>query len=172
MVGLRISTGALFLLTIIAAGCSSGDGDAGVNAGQPPPAARGPASSPTPGSGAGARVITATMDEYTIRLESDRVPAGPVRLAVRNAGTRGHEIQVYPIPDHTGGHGDEMAGDRLVSGAVGRLAMVLPGETKVLDVELPAGGWELGCHLLDAENGRSFDHYERGMKTTLTVAWQ
>jgi hypothetical protein len=62
-----------------------------------------------------------------------------------------------------------MTGDRLEEGAVGRLAMVLPGQEMVLDVELQPGEWELGCHLLDSENGRQFDHYDRGMKTALTV---
>jgi P-type Cu+ transporter len=116
---------------------------------------------------AGAPVLNATMDEYAIRLDRDRVPAGPVRLVVQNAGSRGHEIQVYP-KRHGDDHG-EMTGDRLEEGAVGRLAMVLPGQTLVLDVDLPAGEWELGCHLLDSENGRRFDHYDRGMKTALTV---
>jgi P-type Cu+ transporter len=117
---------------------------------------------------AGAPVVTAVMDEYSIRLDTDTVPAGPVRLVVRNAGSRGHEIQVYPRRSG-GGHSEEMSGDRLEEGAVGRLAMVLPGQEMVLDVELRAGEWELGCHLLDSENGRRFDHYDRGMKTALTV---
>jgi hypothetical protein len=47
--------------------------------------------------------------------------------------------------------------------------MVLPGQTLVLDVDLTAGDWEVGCHLLDSENGRRFDHYDRGMKMGLTV---
>jgi hypothetical protein len=45
--------------------------------------------------------------------------------------------------------------------------MVLPGQTQELDVDLSAGDWEVACHLLDAESGRQFDHYDRGMKTGL-----
>jgi Cu+-exporting ATPase len=115
-----------------------------------------------------AAVLNATMDEYSIRLDRTTVPAGPVRLVVQNTGSRGHEVQVYPKRHQGDDHG-EMAGDRLEEGAVGRLAIVLPGQTLVLDVDLTAGEWELGCHLLDSENGRRFDHYERGMKTALTV---
>jgi hypothetical protein len=116
---------------------------------------------------ASAPVVNATLDEYGIRLDRDHVPAGPVRLAVTNTGSRGHEVQVYP--KRTGDDHDEMEGDRLEEGAVGRLMMVLPGQTLVLDVDLTAGDWELGCHLLDSENGRRFDHYDRGMKTALSV---
>jgi hypothetical protein len=116
---------------------------------------------------AGAPVLNATLDEYGIRLDRDRAPAGPVRLVVTNSGSRGHEVQVYP--KRAGGGHDEMSGDRLEGGAVGRLAMVLPGQSLVLDVDLSAGDWELGCHLLDSENGRQFDHYDRGMKIALTA---
>ena len=117
---------------------------------------------------ADAPVLNATLDEYGIRLDRSSVPAGPVRLVVANAGSRGHEVQVYP--KRAGGDHDEMEGDRLEDGAVGRLMMVLPGQTLVLDVDLTAGEWELGCHLLDSENGRRFDHYDRGMKTDLSVS--
>ena len=116
---------------------------------------------------AAAPVLNVTLDEYGIRLDRDTVPAGPVRLVVTNSGSRGHEVQVYP--KRAGGAHKEMSGDRLEEGAVGRLAMVLPGQTLVLDVDLAEGAWELGCHLLDVENGRRFDHYDRGMKTALTV---
>jgi len=120
---------------------------------------------------AGAPVVNAVLDEYTIQLDRSEVPAGPVRLVVRNTGSRGHEVQIYP-EQTDGGHDEEMGGDRIEEGAIGRLAMVLPGQELVLDVNLSAGAWELGCHLLDAENGQRFDHYDRGMKTPLTVIGQ
>jgi hypothetical protein len=117
-----------------------------------------------------APVVTATLDEYGVRLDQAQVPAGPVRLVVTNSGSRGHELQVYPDEEQAGGgHDEEMGADRLMEGTVGRLAMVLPGQTAVLDVDLSAGIWEVACHLLDAENGQRFDHYDRGMTTTLSV---
>jgi hypothetical protein len=54
-------------------------------------------------------------------------------------------------------------------GAAGRAPIILPGETVALDVELSSGTWEVACHLTDNEGGASFDHYDRGMKTALTV---
>ena len=30
--------------------------------------------------------------------------------------------------------------------------------------------WCATCHLVDSESGNTFDHYDRGMKTTLAVA--
>ena len=62
-----------------------------------------------------------------------------------------------------------MAGDRLMEGAAGRLMMVLPGQTAVLDMDLSAGTWEIACHLIDSENGQQFDHYDRGMTAALRV---
>jgi len=117
-----------------------------------------------------APVVEVTLDEYGIRLDRASVPAGPTRLIVRNGGSRGHEVQIYPARGAPGGgHNDAMQGDRLMPSAAGRLALVLPGQTLILDVDLSTGAWEIGCHLIDAENGTRFDHYERGMKTAFTV---
>jgi soluble P-type ATPase len=134
-------------------------------------AAAPPSTGPMADFPAGAPVVTAVMDEYAIRLDRTEVPAGPVRLIVRNEGSRGHEVQVYPRRSGAG-HDEDMGAERLEEGAIGRLTMVLPGQEAILDVDLSAGAWELGCHLLDSENGRRFDHYDRGMKTDLTVTDQ
>jgi Cu+-exporting ATPase len=120
---------------------------------------------------AGAPVVNAELKEYGITLDSTRVPAGPVRLVVHNAGSRGHELQVYPTSS-AGGHHDAMTAGDAMPGAAGRLVMVPPGATQVLDVELTAGRWEVGCHLIDSENGKRFDHYDRGMKTAVTAVQQ
>ncbi|MGH2604455.1 MAG: hypothetical protein ACRDJ9_34335, partial [Dehalococcoidia bacterium] len=90
-----------------------------------------------------------------------------VRLIVRNEGQRGHELQVYPADTDAGGQHAGHGGT--VPGAIGRLQLVPVGQEQALDVTLTAGAWELGCHLQDSEGGRSFDHYDRGMKTTVTA---
>lgn len=117
-----------------------------------------------------AKTVNVTLTEYGIQLDTDKLPAGPVRFVVRNTGQRGHELQVYPKEATSGGgHDMAMAAGRVISTAIGRLQLVPVGQTAAVDVTLTSGVWELGCHLQDSENGKSFDHYDRGMKTTLTV---
>lgn len=128
--------------------------------------ATGAAATPVPGTA----TVNVSLGEYVVGLDTVRVPAGPVRLVVRTTGSRGHELQIYPAGAATGGgHGMEQGAGGVMPGAAGILRVVPAGETLVLDVNLPAGAWELGCHLTDAEGGTTFDHYERGMKATLTV---
>jgi uncharacterized cupredoxin-like copper-binding protein len=119
---------------------------------------------------AGAQTLTVELDDYTVKLDKTTVGAGPVRLVVRNAGQRGHELQVYPMDAVSGsGHGTHMGSGGVVQGAVGFLQLIPVGQTMELDVVLPAGKWEVACHLTDSENGKSFDHYDKGMKTALTA---
>jgi Cu+-exporting ATPase len=114
-----------------------------------------------------AAIVGVRLTEYGVGLDTAAVPAGPVRLVISNAGRRGHELQVAPRGHAR--HDEAAAAGGAVPGAVGRVPVIVPGETVVLDVTLTAGAWELACHLLDSDGGRSFDHYDRGMKTTLRV---
>jgi uncharacterized cupredoxin-like copper-binding protein len=135
-------------------------------AGQAAALATGPAASPV----LGARTVGVELAEYSVKLDASSVPAGPLHFVVSNTGQRGHQLQVYPSGMASGGaHGIQMAQGGMMRGTVGFLQLVAPGQTAALDVTLTAGSWELACHLMDSENGKSFDHYDRGMKTTLTV---
>lgn len=55
------------------------------------------------------------------------------------------------------------------SGAVGFLQLIPVGQTQTLDVTRAPGSWELACHLQDSQHGQAFNHYDKHMKTILTV---
>lgn len=133
----------------------------------PAAVATGPAASSVPE----ARTVTIDLTEYSVKLDTTTVPAGSVHFVVRNAGQRGHQLQVYPSGAVSGSNHDmQMAQGNLMQGTVAFLQLVAPGQTMALDVTLPAGRWELACHLMDSEQGKSFDHYDRGMKAILSVS--
>lgn len=133
------------------------------------PVATGGAATPAPN----ATSITVTLTEYTVTLDHTSIPAGPVHFIVKNSGQRGHQFQVYPsgtvTQGSTGQHGMPMAASGAVVGAVGFLQLIPVGQTQTLDVTLAPGSWEIACHLQDSQNGQAFDHYDKGMKTRLTV---
>lgn len=169
--GVSLAVGGLLLLL---AGCGSSNGHRSMNlntqANAPalPVAALATGTATTPV--AGAQTLTVELGEYTVKLDKSSVPAGPVHLVVRNAGQRGHQLQVYPKDAvSSGGQGMQMGTGGLVQGAVGYLALIPVGQTAALDLVLPAGTWEIACHLQDSENGKAFDHYDRGMKAPLSV---
>ena len=133
----------------------------------PAAAATGPAASPVPG----ARAVNVDLAEYSVKLDTASVPAGPVHFVVRNAGQRGHQLQIYPVGSVSeNNHGAQMTQGGMMQGTIGSLQIIVPVQTAELDVSLPAGRWELACHMQDSENGKNFDHYDRGMKATLTVS--
>ena len=132
------------------------------------PVATGGAANPAPN----ATSVTVTLTEYTVTLDQTSIPAGPVHFIIKNSGQRGHQFQVYPagmVTQAGGSHAMQTMASGAMMGAVGFLQLVPTGQTQVLDVTLPAGSWELACHLQDSQNGQAFDHYDKGMKTTLTV---
>ena len=161
--------------------------DAGMHVSQPAPlgmpgpitgaiarSAPAPTTNLTTGSASNTQVVNIVLDEYAVKPEAAVLVPGPVRLIVRNAGRRGHELQVYRMDGDPGGHahGVEMSPDGVVSGAVGVLRLIPVDETRVLEITLSAGTWELACHLVDSEDGKRFDHYDRGMMTTVKVVEQ
>jgi len=119
---------------------------------------------------AGARTVNATLSEYAVTLETESVPAGPVHLVIHNTGQRSHQLQIYPKDAAAGAeHAMQMGHSGAMPNAVAFLPLIPAGETAALDIMLPAGAWEVACHLMDAENGKGFDHYDKGMQTTLIV---
>lgn len=120
---------------------------------------------------AGAQTVNVTLNEYSVTLDTATVHPGPLHLIVRNAGQRGHQLQLYPAMAMSAQqHNQSMQmANGTMPGTVGYLQLVTPGETTVLDVTVSAGSWEIACHLQDSANGQTFDHYDKGMKTALSV---
>lgn len=88
--------------------------------------------------------ITVTEREYRITLSSHKAPAGRVRFLVRNAGTYPHALAVSG------------AGVKLK-----RTAIIAPGKSAVLLVDLRSGRYSLWCPVPG--------HAAKGMKAMLTA---
>lgn len=177
MRSLVLITSAALVLLLVACGSNNAAKSGGqnmrgmaTNAPAAPPAvalSTGAAASPI----AGAQTVNITLTEYAVTLDTTAVHPGPLHLIVRNAGQRGHQLQLYPALAMSAQQHDQamQMNGSLMAGAVGYLQLIPSGETTVLDVTVSAGSWEIACHLQDAENGQAFDHYDKGMKSVLTV---
>jgi uncharacterized cupredoxin-like copper-binding protein len=99
---------------------------------------------PPPPPPAPARVL-AFSREFRFNLSRAAVPAGPLRLQLRNIGEDEHDLRVI------GPHGAARA----------ETGVVLPGRVGQLRVRLPRGRYTLICTVAD--------HAARGMTTTLDV---
>jgi len=91
-------------------------------------------------------VVDVKLTEFTIEMPRTVTP-GQVTFSVTNAGTREHNFEVE-------GEGVEKSFE----------IKLKPGETKNLQVDLPAGTYKVYCPM--------DDHQERGMQLEITVAQQ
>ena len=96
-------------------------------------------------------------DKFQIVLDRNSVPAGTVRFVVENTGKKTHELVIeaadaVDIAFETEGKKAEL---ELEAGTKGVLEWKLD----------QPGKYRLACHL----TGNNTDHFEKGMKTELTV---
>jgi uncharacterized cupredoxin-like copper-binding protein len=89
--------------------------------------------------------VLAVAREFRFGLSRASVPAGPLRLQLRNIGEDEHDLRVV------GPHGAARA----------ETGIVLPGRVGQLRVRLPRGRYTLICTVAD--------HAARGMTTALVV---
>ncbi len=82
-----------------------------------------------------------TLNEWAVALASGTVKAGKVTFQVKNAGNLEHDFVIE---------------------GVGKIPLILPGETKTLVVNLKPGTYTVLCSLSG--------HKEAGMQTKLTVS--
>ena len=97
------------------------------------------AAHPTPAA------VEAKLSEWTIRLSDSAVPAGPVTFTVTNGGSIPHALEVE-------GHGIEK-----------QTALIQPGASTTLTLDLPPGTYEVYCPV-----GQD-SHKKLGMEPHLTV---
>jgi uncharacterized cupredoxin-like copper-binding protein len=152
-----IST-ALGLLALVAASCGGDDDES-------------PARDE---SGAPASVVTVNLKNWAVEPSASTLAAGTVKFSAMHeaehgsmdaAGEEGavHQLLVAPLP----------AGARAGQGEFGapvlNLTGLKPGETKSADVQLAPGTYELACLTVEEVNGKTVNHYEKGMFTEVTV---
>ena len=135
---LAIAAAALF----VAAGCTAGK----------------------PATGVHESLVRVSERDFRISVQPKRVPAGDVRILVRNKGPVAHEFVVV----HTGSSqlplradGLTVDEDEIEPETVGILEPGAPGEVRELRLHLPPGRYELICNMSG--------HYLGGMHADLVV---
>ncbi len=111
--------------------------------------------------------ISATLDDYSITLNTSTSPSGSVTFDVENAATQIHEFVVArtdlaadALP--TGDDGDVSEEGATDLEVIDEIEDVEPGATEQLDVTLEPGDYVLFCNLPG--------HYRQGMTTEFTVS--
>jgi hypothetical protein len=115
-----------------------------------------------PGAASGSTVVRVTERDFRIVLARKRVPAGDVRLLIRNRGPDTHEVilaraRSRRLPLRSDGltvDEDALEGDV-------RELDVPPGTVRELRLHLRSGRYELFCNM--------FGHYLGGMSAQLVV---
>jgi len=102
--------------------------------------------------------------DFRILLEPARIPAGPVRLVVRNGGPADHELIVVRarpagLPVRTDGL--TVNEEALEPSTVTTLEPAGPGAVRHVDVTLKPGTYELFCNMAG--------HFMGGMRAFLVV---
>jgi plastocyanin len=100
-----------------------------------------------PDTDAQRRTVSATLDEWTVRLEAESLDSGAVRFVVINNGQYHHALEFE--------RGDEEW----------ETDHIAPGDSAVLEMTLEPGTYEVYCPI-DDEHG---SHQQLGMRTRLVV---
>lgn len=94
------------------------------------------------------------LDEFTIESSGEPWKAGEIDLDVLNVGARTHTLIVTTV------EGEVVASTGLID----------PGTSHELDVDLGPGKYQLTCRIVvEGGDGQIFDHFEQGMRETVTV---
>lgn len=94
------------------------------------------------------------LDEFSIDTSGPSWKAGEIELEVVNVGERTHTLIV------TTEAGEVVASTGLIDG----------GNTDRLNVDLGPGEYQLTCRIvIEGSDGQIFDHFEQGMRETISV---
>ncbi|MBV8386310.1 MAG: copper-binding protein [Acidimicrobiia bacterium] len=110
--------------------------------------------------------VTVTEHEYSIKLSSTTLKAGPVHFSVKNQGGMPHELVLFKttlkanaLPQKNGVVDEQGSGVEKISP---ELDNINAGDTKTLDVQLTPGSYVAICNIAG--------HYQLGMHTAFTVS--
>lgn len=155
------------VLSLVSAGCSSGD-DAGTTGASGASAASGGSGAQTGAAGA----VDVTLQEYAIIPGAASATAGAVTFDVTNAGPdEVHEFVVIKtdlapdaLPANKDGTVDEEAAGLEPQGEVEDVAV---GDTQSLTLDLSAGNYVFICNIYEDDTHES--HYQEGMRVAFSV---
>jgi hypothetical protein len=168
---------ALLLIGVLAAGCTSADGDDGAPAAPTTVAATVttsavPAASPCGSAGDGP-AVEVELKEWSVAPVPASVEAGRVSFEASNTGEQPHELVVAEVPSPSSlpsaadGSVDEAA---LPAGAlVGKLRPLAPGRACAASFKLAKGTYALFCNIVVRGSGEPESHYRKGMVAVLDV---
>jgi hypothetical protein len=106
-------------------------------------------------SGAAVSETSISLAEFSVTPVEDRLKAGNVDLFVSNAGEFSHTLVV-----------SDSAGT-----VVAATALIRPGETSSLSVDLQPGAYVFTCRIVgQSDSGEIIDHYQRGMVARVDVS--
>ena len=154
---MRILFGLVVVFTLGAAAASCGGGD---NA--------------SPSNSAPVSSVKVDLSNWAVKPSAKVLAAGKVSFTISHAmdhGSHGamdggatHQLVVAPL-DAGAKAGQNKYGKPLLN-----VTDLKPGDSKTQDVDLPPGTYELACLLVeDLGAGKSVNHYEKGMFTTVVV---
>ena len=126
-----------------------------------------------PVDGTPVSAVTVNLTNWAMEPSSGLLNAGKVTFTATHVEEHGghgaseggetHQLLVARLPDgKKGGKGD-------FGSPVLNLSEIKMGETKTGDVTLEPGTYELACLVVEQVNGKSVNHYEKGMYTTVNV---
>jgi hypothetical protein len=125
-------------------------------------------------STAKARSVPVKLVEFKVQPKQTSLITGrPVKLRVKNAGLRVHELVVVrtngSLPVRADGSVDEDAIPE--SDKIKEIAKLQPKKTKTVKVgDLPPGEFVFFCNLVDKEpDGTALSHYVQGMRSDFSV---
>ncbi len=158
LIGLALAAGA-----VLAAACGGGSDDSSMNDMS--------AGGDAPMTVAGAD-LTVNLTYWAMEPSGKEVSAGMLKIAAvhkmdhaANAKDGGAMHQLVLAKLEPGAKAGE--------GKFGKLALNLTdikmGETKTGEVNLEPGTYELACLMVEEAGGKTYNHYDKGMFTTLTV---
>lgn len=118
--------------------------------------------------------VSVVLDEFSLSLTEDSVPAGETTFSVTNEGAEVHEFVILrtdldpgDLPTAEDGSVDEEGEGIEVVDEIEDIEASAGGE---LTADLSAGNYALICNVVEEEeNGELESHYQEGMLTGFTV---
>lgn len=167
--------GAVSLVALAIAACSSGGASPSPAAASPSPAAASPspaAASPSQAAASGTTAVEVTLQEWAVVPAPDSVAAGSVTFKVTNAGPADvHEFVVLKTDLDPGALPTDTTGAVSETGAgievVDEIEDIAVGASPTLAVTLAAGKYVLLCNIYDETDKEA--HYKMGMRIAFTV---
>ena len=118
--------------------------------------------------------VEVTLQEFSITLGAESVPAGDVTFNVTNEGPNDpHEFVVFQtdlapdaLPTAEDGSVDE-AGEGVT--LIDEIEDIAVDDSPTLTVPLEAGSYVFICNIVEEEEGALESHYQEGMRVGFTV---